>query len=161
MNLNGRFLGVTLLAILGMKAQAAMDYVSSPDPVMTPGALCNHPDSYRFAQRIPYCNRDVDFQTKVMIIQMYDQRLGTRIGQMNRSDFKIDHLVPLCIGGSNEVTNLWPQHKSTFVITDRIEQITCDLVGRDRLTQNEAIEYVRQGKMDPRNAFKILERLSH
>jgi len=27
-----------------------------------------------------------------------------------KGEYEIDHLVPLCIGGSNEFKNLWPQH---------------------------------------------------
>lgn len=153
-------LGFLMAGFLASQAFAAMDYVSAPDSKLTPGAFCARPNSYRFQERIPYCDRNVDSSTKRLIIQIYDQQLGTRIAQMPRDNFKIDHLVPLCIGGSNEMTNLWPQHKSTFVITDKIEQITCDMMGRGDLMHNEAVEYVTTAKRDPRQAMKILEKLS-
>ena len=44
------------------------------------------------------------------IIATYDKARGFHIGQMQRSQFKIDHYIPLCAGGSNDRDNLWPQH---------------------------------------------------
>ncbi len=71
---------------------------------------------------------------------------------MRRQDFKIDHLIPLCIGGSNETENLWPQHKSIFVHTDIIEQRLCDLMIAGKMLQAEAIGLIREVKANTSRA---------
>jgi hypothetical protein len=115
---------------------------------MTPGTVCTRPDTYRYPEKIPYCERDVSSGTKWEIIHDYDREFGFRIGSMNRADFKIDHYIPLCMGGSNEVRNLWPQHKSVYVLTDGIEQKACELMAKGQLKQIDAIKIIRRAKND-------------
>ena len=49
-------------------------------------------------------------------------------------DYEIDHLIPLCLGGSDDASNLWPQPRRTIEDTwnaeakDRLERRMCDLV---------------------------------
>jgi hypothetical protein len=75
----------------------------------------------------------------------YDQ-LGFRTREMNRMDFKIDHYIPLCMGGSNHESNLWPQHKSIYNITDPLEPVLCDKMKQGRLLQAKAVEYIKYAK---------------
>jgi hypothetical protein len=42
--------------------------------------------------------------------------------------YVIDHLIPLEIGGSNEVTNLWPQPKKESRIKDKLEETLHHLI---------------------------------
>lgn len=126
--------------------EAKSAYPQEPDPTLTPGSLCEHADSFRYSERIAYCERNVGTSTKQDIIHTYDTRLGFRIESMKRSDFKIDHYIPLCAGGSNQTSNLWPQHKSIFVHTDSIEQKVCELMSRGCLTQTEAVRLIQDVK---------------
>jgi len=92
-----------------------------------------------------------------LIIRTYDIELGYDIGRMNRQDFKIDHYIPLCMGGSNETSNLWPQHKSVYFYTDRLEEAACTKMREGRLIQARAIDLIREAKADPaRNAQRVL-----
>jgi hypothetical protein len=121
-------------------------YPLAPDKSMTPGTTCKTPSEYRYPERIPYCNRSVSTSLKNKIIQTYDKTFNYMIGSMPRNDFKIDHYIPLCMGGSNETANLWPQHKSLYVHTDSLEQKLCLYLERGRMKQVDAITYIKQVK---------------
>lgn len=118
-----------------------------PDPVMTPGKLCEH-GTKRYAQQITYCDRDVSGGEKNAIIADYDNKLGFKIRTMNRGDFKIDHFIPLSIGGANDTTNLWPQHKSIYAYSDKIELYVFQLLQADKILQKEAIDLVKECKLN-------------
>src|SRR5207249_79764 len=47
--------------------------------------------------------RDVSSETRDAVFTEYDLSGATR------SDFEVDHLVPLELGGSNDLANLWPE----------------------------------------------------
>jgi hypothetical protein len=130
-------------------------YPNGPRLDVTPGALCQHADQYRYPDHIAYCERDVDSGLKKDIIAQYDRDFGNHIGDMNRGDFKIDHFIPLCIGGANDRANLWPQHKSVYVLTDRIEEQLGELMARGKLHQDEAVKIIRGVKLDLSTAQEV------
>lgn len=121
-------------------------FPTGPNDQMTPGSVCTTPDSYRYPEHIPYCQRNVASDLKRAIISDYDHKLGFEIESMNRQDFKIDHYIPLCMGGSNNQTNLWPQHKTVYQITDPLEQLLCDKMAAGVLRQAEAIDLIKKAK---------------
>ncbi len=121
-------------------------YPTGPNDTVTPGATCENPDEYRYPEHIAYCERNVSSGTKNAIIRDYDVQFHYTIGAMPRSDFKIDHYVPLCMGGANLVKNLWPQHKSVYNVTDPLEQKLCQLMSMGRLQQVEAIRMIKRVK---------------
>jgi len=49
-------------------------------------------------------------------------------------DYEIDHLIPLCLGGSDDPSNLWPQPRRSIEpqwnaeAKDRLERLLCDMV---------------------------------
>jgi hypothetical protein len=49
-------------------------------------------------------------------------------------DYESDHLIPLCLGGSDDFSNLWPQPRRSIEpkwnaeAKDRLERIMCDMV---------------------------------
>lgn len=156
-----RILGLTALCVASTAAKAALfsagiDYPIKPRSELTPGSLCSRPSYLRHPERIPYCNRNVDSSTKKDIIAEYDLEFDYRIQDMNRGEFKIDHLIPLCIGGSNHRDNLWPQHETAYVLTDELEHKTCEWMGLGKIKQKEAIDLVLKGKNDPAKAPEIL-----
>lgn len=134
-------------------------YPIHPHEEMTPGALCNNPDSYRYPEHISYCNRSVETQLKREIIVKYDQSFGYRIASSNRADFKIDHLIPLCMGGANHIDNLWPQHKAVYAITDPLEPTFCNKMKEDKLHQKEAVELIIYAKHHLDEVADILKRV--
>lgn len=126
-------------------SHAGGNFPKGPDAALTPGALCDRPDTYRYPEKIKYCERDVSTGTKAGIFQKYDQ-LGYRTRTMKRQLFKIDHYIPLCAGGSNEVKNLWPQHESVYQVTDQLEALICEKMAAGRLKQKDAVELIVQAK---------------
>jgi hypothetical protein len=128
-----------------------------PNAQVTPGELCTAPDSRRYPERIAYCSRDVSSNLKDAIIAQYDHDFGYQIGRMQRSQFKIDHYIPLCAGGSNNAKNLWPQHVSVYTITDPLEPAICEKMSEGRLSQKDAVTLVVQAKNNLQLVPQILQ----
>lgn len=142
------FLVLGIQAVAGA-AQGDRPYPISPDPYITPGSLCHTPSSTRYPERIPYCERSVHRELKWEIINKYNSQLGYKIEAKDRSDYKIDHYIPLCAGGSNQEDNLWPQHKTVYAKTDALEAAVCEKMSSGRMTQAQAIAFVREAKAAP------------
>lgn len=149
------FLGVVLL-ISGL-AYASDQFPVGPDPQHTPGSLCQSSAKKRYKENINYCERNVNTSDKNQIIKMYDEELGFEIRQMNRQDFKIDHFIPLSIGGSNSKDNLWPQHKSVFEVTDPLEQELSNKIVAGLISQKEAIRVIREAKLNLGRVPELLD----
>jgi hypothetical protein len=146
---------------LPVAAFANEAYPTGPNPQLTPGSLCARPTAHRYPEHIPYCDRSVSSGLKKQIIHEYDVSFGYRIEQMNRGDFKIDHYIPLCMGGSNDHDNLWPQHVSVYTVTDRLEQVLCDRMSDGELQQRDAVTLIREAKNDLSKVPGILQRYAH
>ncbi len=131
-------------------------YPTYPNVELTPGKLCENGQTRRYPERIAYCQRNVDRLTKKLRFQEYDQQLGYQTGQMNRGEFKIDHYLPLCMGGSNHSDNLWPQHRTVYEITDPMEPLACEKMAAGLLKQADAIELIQQGKNNLKEVPRIL-----
>lgn len=124
---------------------AGGNFPTEPDANLTPGALCNTPNSQRYPEQINYCDRNVSTETKGEIFVQYDQ-IGFRTRSMKRTAFKIDHYIPLCAGGSNDVKNLWPQHETVYQITDKLEALICEKMSAGVLKQRDAVRIIIQAK---------------
>lgn len=75
--------------------------LAKPDPTLTPGVFGN--------VIVP---RDVTSVMKKIVFVNYN------IGLLRRMFYTIDHLVPLEIGGTNSIKNLWPQPKKEAKLKD-------------------------------------------
>jgi hypothetical protein len=148
-----------ILTVFAFNAFAGISYPKGPDAKITPGTLCTHPDEYRYAEQIPYCERDVSSALKAEIFETYRNELGYTLDPKTRSSYKIDHYIPLCAGGSNEETNLWPQHISVFQITDPIEFLGCEQLKAGKITQKSLIVMIRKAKLNLSEAPAILRTL--
>ncbi|MBC7428593.1 MAG: hypothetical protein H7336_08285 [Bacteriovorax sp.] len=141
-------LKLSIVSLLFVNIAFAGGYPKNPNLTETPGKLCSSPTTHRYPENINYCNRDVDSYTKNAVIAKYDSLFGYSIKSMNRGDFKIDHLIPLCAGGANDEQNLWPQHKSVYTITDPLEPLVCQKMADGKLKQADAVKLVLQAKMN-------------
>ena len=148
-----------LLLILSNASFAGNAYPRSPDLSLTPGSLCQTPDSLRYPEQIPYCERNVNWATKEMIFLNY-RKLGFSLSG-ERGQYKIDHFIPLCAGGSNNENNLWPQYRTISERTDLIEMWGCEVLGKGKITQKELIELVLKAKLDLREAPVVLKYLKN
>lgn len=140
-----------LLVTLGLFTSldaSALYFPHNPDPRLTPGQLCERADSFRYPERIRYCTRNVSSQEKWAVIREYNEELKFDISQNDRKFFKIDHLIPLCAGGSNDRRNLWPQHESVYRLTDPLEGPLCGKMSEGKLSQKRAVELILRAKLD-------------
>ncbi len=135
-------------------------FPKGPELTITPGKLCDKPAKYRYAEKIAYCERDVSSETKEHVIANYDQSFGYQVGKMKREDFKVDHFIPLCVGGSNDRANLWPQHKSVYDITDPLEPIVCAKMYQGKLKQSEAVLLVVEAKTHLDRVSRIIKHIN-
>ncbi|MGZ3790094.1 MAG: hypothetical protein ACXVLQ_16275 [Bacteriovorax sp.] len=135
-------------------------FPTTPNLQLTPGKLCDRPTGYRYPEHIAYCERDVTYDTKEVLIKNYDQKLGYSIETMGRADFKIDHFIPLCAGGSNDTVNLWPQHKSVYEVTDPVEPLICEKMLEGKLSQSDAVKLVMKAKTDLSQVPAVMKTLN-
>ncbi len=144
------------LLISGTVEANSEPFPRGPRSELTPGSVCTKGGTYRYPEHVRYCDRNVEPALKREIIGAYDRELGYSIQSMRRADFKIDHYIPLCAGGSNDESNLWPQHESIYKITDPLEPLICEKMAAGKLSQARAIELVRQAKNDLSKADAII-----
>lgn len=138
----------------------ADNFPKNPNIDETPGQLCSNGTTRRYQEGILYCERNVDTYMKNAVIMKYDKLFGYRIHNMNRADFKIDHLIPLCAGGANSEENLWPQHKSVYNITDPLEPLICQKMAEGKLLQAEAVKLVIKAKLNLDQVPAIIKSLN-
>lgn len=139
---------LVLVIAFGQFAVSSDQFPTGPNPTTTPGDVCVDSGVKRYPEQIDYCERNVSSDLKKELIKSYDEKFGYQIEQMNRQDFKIDHFIPLSIGGSNSEKNLWPQHKSVYTVTDPLELVLSQKISAGRIKQAEAIRVIKEGKLN-------------
>lgn len=132
---------LVLFSILASAGTYIAEFPMGPLDSITPGKLCERPAEYRYPERIPYCARDVDPRLKADVFREYRNQ-GYRLDPKDRKSYKIDHLIPLCAGGSNDETNLWPQHVTIYEQTDRMEALGCEKLKEGKILQADLVELI-------------------
>ena len=94
---------VGILALLPLAAVAGSKYSYLPDPVMTPGVVASTDQALVCERDYPARSRYVTNTTKNKVYKAYKIKK-----ELCTNGCKIDHLIPLSIGGSNDIQNLWP-----------------------------------------------------
>jgi hypothetical protein len=146
-------LSISLMISLTASAEA---FPTAPLNQLTPGELCQKPDSYRYPEHIAYCERDVAPAMKWGVINLYMKNIpGFAITPQNRSQYKIDHYIPLCMGGANVVSNLWPQHMTIYQYTDIIEEDLCKELELGSITQVQAVAQIQFAKAHVEDLKKL------
>jgi hypothetical protein len=122
----------------------ACSYPRIPNVSWSPGHKCTteNPDfrEYRYAEKIPYCGRNVSSKTKLAIYNKYNIPLE------DRKNYTIDHVIPLSLGGSNSVSNLWSEHKAVKATRPNLENELYIKMKNNEITQLEAINIILKAK---------------
>jgi len=128
-----KIIGFILCIILPLGAQDL--HPTKPDSKITPGATFPDATIEQICQT-GYANvfhggvRNVPDSEKRKVFIAYFGSVPA-----NTAEYEIDHLVSLCLGGSNEIANLWPQsYKSALWnahVKDRLEDYLYASVRRD------------------------------
>jgi len=132
------------ISLFSFAALAQDMFPLMPEVSITPGHMCERPDGHRYPGNIPFCRRNVSSGRKDAIVDRYDREFGYSIHELGRGngEFKIDHLIPLCMGGSNSDLNLWPQHRTVYEQTDPWEQDLCIQIANGDISHQDAIDAI-------------------
>lgn len=118
-------------------------------PIMelSPGDICSIKDpdflEYRYDEGIAYCERRVWGSTRDKVYELYG------IAEENRHRYTIDHIIPLSIGGSNDIKNLWAEHKDIRDARRPKEFHWYLALARGEVTQVQAIKTALESKHNP------------
>jgi hypothetical protein len=145
------------LLICSFPTFAGNSYPRSPNLSVTPGALCSTPSEYRYPEKIAYCEREVNMWNKELVFITY-RKIGYSLSG-ERSQYKIDHFIPLCAGGSNDIENLWPQYYTISARTDDLETVGCRVLSKGKITQKELIDLITDVKLDLSKVPEAMKRL--
>jgi hypothetical protein len=108
--------GIALAVVSTSTAMGA----ASPNPAFTPGATDPAVTQANISTTI--CRRGY---TKAIrnVSRDTERKVFTEYGipRSGQRSYVIDHLVPLEVGGSNEIKNLWPQPKNESKSKDKLE----------------------------------------
>ncbi len=130
---------VSALLITPLFAISMASAAQLPDRTRTPGAIATtssgdvcRPGYAHAARNVPYRVRDAVY-TAYGLPRGHRTPSGGYVGP--RRGYVIDHLVPLELGGANDVRNLWPQPRNEAHVKDRVEDALHEAVcsGRMRL----------------------------
>lgn len=115
--------------------------LTTPDPRITTGALCTPFsvgfDGYAYPEGIPHCKRHVTLTMRRTVLARYG------VPWARRGTVEIDHLVPLCLGGSNDLTNIWAEPLSAAKRKDVVEKRLCSALRAGKIRQAVAVEQMR------------------
>lgn len=127
--------------------------VPTPNPRLTPGAIQSSDTGAVCTPGWASAHRDVSESTKDAVAAEY--------GLSSRSGYEIDHLIPLEIGGSNSVANLWPEpYDSSYGaiekdgLEDWLHEQVCDgslalAAAQHEIAQNWYATWLTAGKPMP------------
>ncbi|MGP6158355.1 MAG: HNH endonuclease [Vulcanimicrobiaceae bacterium] len=99
----------------------ALAVADMPDVSLTPGAVADTDPRVVCAYGYASARRHVSYAERDAVYREYGIPRGTRSTSPRRG-YRIDHLVPLELGGANSVGNLWPQHLADSKRKDRVEE---------------------------------------
>lgn len=94
---------IALCAAFALANTAAAQ--SLPDPAVTPGQVyyTEPVQACAFDRSTPRLNGETYRETAQYVFELY----GFPYAQHH--NYELDHLIPRCLGGADEVRNLWPQ----------------------------------------------------
>lgn len=105
-----------------------------------PGAVCTPADpdfdGWRYPARVAHCRRRVSAGLRRRIMRIYH---ADRVGCV-----EVDHLIPLALGGSNDLGNLWCQTGPEAHRKDVLEVRLYRQLRRGAITQAEAVMTIRR-----------------
>jgi len=115
-----------LLAASAIAALGADNAAGLPDPALTPGVAMRVPLATLCAKGYANSVRHVSGKTKAAVYAEYG------IPKARRRDYEVDHLIPLELGGTNDIKNLWAQPYSgewnahvKDALEDRLHETIC------------------------------------
>jgi hypothetical protein len=127
---------IVLSVVFVMTAKVSAQEALLPNPKLTPGRIAGRAKD----------RGGVTLKMEKKVFSRY------RLPWPRRAEFKIDHLIPLELGGADTIDNLWPQNLRTKPYgADRKELLTEVLLEQIRtgqITIAQAQEQIRKDWID-------------
>lgn len=95
---------LTILSLLALASAALAADIVLPDPKLTPGDIRTNTVEGLLAVKSTKLIRNVPESERQEVFRRYGIPYNPRM-----PNWEVDHLLPLEIGGSNSISNLWPQ----------------------------------------------------
>jgi len=139
---------ISLLAILILTTLAMAQECQTgkyPDYQCTPGAVLKVTQKEVCKKGYAKSVRDVKYATKKEVLKKYG------IKNYGKGRYEIDHLISLELGGSNDISNLWPERaepRPGFHEKDKVENYLHKEVCEGRMTLKEAQELIAHNWTD-------------
>ena len=141
-------IGVILYCVAAYSAEAADANHWLPDPALTPGAV-----NASLTKQV-ICARGWSTKSVRSVSQAVKSEVYKRYGVRDHAGYcagkegcEVDHLISLEIGGSNDVTNLWPESYSTKPwnahVKDKLENLLHKKVCQGAMTLEGAQAAIR------------------
>lgn len=120
---------ILLAAVLGNSAEL-------PDRSITPGAV-------RKIGMAEVCAKDFPHETHISAMARRRVFRDYQIPDEDQDDYIIDHLVPIAIGGSRAIENLWPMHTEQWARKQQLELRLAAEVCNGQITLRDAQDAIR------------------
>jgi hypothetical protein len=134
--LNHRILCAALFFLIGFAGNLRAEEAFVPKPKLTPGKVAKHEKD----------QRGVTIAMEQTVFARY------HLPWSRRAEFKIDHLIPVELGGADTIDNLWPQNlRAKPYGADRKELLTEVLlqrIARGQITLEQAQEQISKDWID-------------
>jgi len=118
---------VTVAGITHLAYTTGEQKIAMPDPMLTPGATFGVTSEELCVAGYSAKVRNVPASLKRQVFERY------KITSHKPGEYEVDHLISLELGGSNDISNLWPQPYNgpwNAHMKDRLEnklhQLVCD-----------------------------------
>jgi hypothetical protein len=119
----------TAVLVFGLLVDPALAFDIRPDPDSTEGSVRIDGHSRELA-----CDRSKNHRGPLSADRRDEVLLRYGLPAGAHPDYEIDHLIPLCLGGSDDFSNLWPQPRQTIEprwnaeVKDRLERRLCEML---------------------------------
>jgi hypothetical protein len=116
---------ITFIAVFAIAPVCAFENL--PDKNLTGGSV-------RTGDRDAACGDAKESRGRMNVVRRDEILRRYGLPPDTHPDYQIDHLIPLCLGGSDDPSNLWPQPRRSIEDTwnaeakDRLERLMCRMV---------------------------------
>lgn len=131
------FFALSVFATYGVQTKASNCIANQilPDPDCTPGAVLTTDLSIICKSGYTKTVRNVSDVTRQKVFSQYS------IPYSEHSNYEVDHLISLELGGSNDISNLWPENskiESGSFTKDKFENYLHSQICNGKMTVQEA-----------------------